>query len=39
MISFHSQNVPIIEDDMKITRVPLPSNDGGGLDDQCTIYS
>lgn len=30
MLGFHSQNVPIIEDDMKFTKLPLPTNDGGG---------
>lgn len=31
MLGFHSQNVPIIiEDDMKLAKVPLPTNDGGG---------
>lgn len=32
MLGFHSQNVPIIieEDDMKIAKLPLPTNDGGG---------
>lgn len=32
MLGFHSQNVPIIieEDDMKFTKLPLPSNVGGG---------
>lgn len=31
MLGFHSQNVPIIiEDDMKLAKLPLPSNDGGG---------
>lgn len=30
-LMFHSGNIPIIEeDDMKITRVPLPTNDIGG---------
>lgn len=31
MLGFHSQNVPIIieEDDMKFTKLPLPTNDGG----------
>lgn len=30
MLGFHSQNVPIIEDDMKFAKLPLPTNDGGG---------
>lgn len=31
MLGFHSQNVPIIiEDDMKLAKLPLPSNSGGG---------
>lgn len=32
MLGFHSQNVPIIieEDDMKLAKLPLPTNDGGG---------
>lgn len=31
MLGFHSQNVPIIieEDDMKFTKLPLPTNDVG----------
>ena len=27
---FHQGNVPIIEDDMKFAKLPLPTNDGGG---------
>ena len=30
ILGFHSQNVPIIEDDMKFAKLPLPTNDGGG---------
>ena len=31
MLGFHSQNVPIIiEDDMKLAKLPLPTNGGGG---------
>lgn len=30
MLGFHSQNVPIIEDDMKFAKLPLPTNSGGG---------
>lgn len=31
MLGFHSQNVPIIEeDDMKFAKLPLPTNNGGG---------
>lgn len=27
---FHQGNVPIIEDDMKFAKLPLPTNEGGG---------
>lgn len=30
LLYFHQGNVPIIEDDMKFAKLPLPSNDGGG---------
>lgn len=30
LLLFHQGNVPIIEDDMKFAKVPLPTNDGGG---------
>lgn len=30
LLLFHQGNVPIIEDDMKFARLPLPTNDGGG---------
>lgn len=30
MLGFHSQNVPIIEDDMKFAKLPLPSTSVGG---------
>lgn len=30
LLLFHQGNVPIIEDDMKFTKLPLPTNDGGG---------
>jgi hypothetical protein len=31
MLGFHSQNVPIIEeDDMKFAKLPLPTDNGGG---------
>lgn len=30
MLGFHSQNVPIEEDDMKFAKLPLPTNNGGG---------
>lgn len=30
LLLFHQGNVPIIEDDMKLAKLPLPSNDGGG---------
>lgn len=30
LLLFHQGNVPIIEDDMKLAKVPLPTNDGGG---------
>lgn len=29
MLGFHSQNVPIIEDDMKLAKLPLPTTDEG----------
>lgn len=29
LLLFHQGNVPIIEDDMKFAKLPLPSNDGG----------
>lgn len=29
LLLFHQGNVPIIEDDMKFTKLPLPTNDGG----------
>lgn len=30
LLLFHQGNVPIIEDDMKFAKLPLPSNDSGG---------
>lgn len=30
LLLFHQGNVPIIEDDMKFTKLPLPTNDRGG---------
>lgn len=30
LLLFHQGNVPIIEDDMKFAKVPLPTNDEGG---------
>lgn len=30
LLLFHQGNVPIIEDDMKFVKLPLPTNDGGG---------
>ena len=30
LLLFHQGNVPIIEDDMKFAKLPLPTNDGGG---------
>lgn len=30
LLLFHQGNVPIIEDDMKFAKLPLPSNDRGG---------
>lgn len=30
LLLFHQGNVPIIEDDMKFAKLPLPSNPGGG---------
>ena len=30
LLLFHQGNVPIIEDDMKLVKLPLPSNDVGG---------
>lgn len=30
LLLFHQGNVPIIEDDMKFAKLPLPANDGGG---------
>lgn len=30
LLLFHQGNVPIIEDDMKFAKLPLPSNEGGG---------
>ena len=29
LLLFHQGNVPIIEDDMKLAKLPLPTNDGG----------
>ena len=46
MLGFHSQNVPIIEDDMKFAKLPLPTNDFGtwmtnvlSTDELITIYN
>lgn len=30
LLLFHQGNVPIIEDDMKFAKLPLPTNEGGG---------
>lgn len=30
LLLFHQGNVPIIEDDMKFAKLPLPTTDGGG---------
>lgn len=30
LLLFHPGNIPIIEDDMKFAKLPLPTNDGGG---------
>lgn len=30
LLLFHQGNVPIIEDDRKFAKLPLPTNDGGG---------
>lgn len=30
LLLFHQGNVPIIEDDMKLAKLPLPTNVGGG---------
>lgn len=30
LLLFHQGNVPIIEDDMKFVKLPLPTNNGGG---------
>ena len=30
LLLFHQGNVPIIEDDMKLVKLPLPTGDGGG---------
>lgn len=30
LLLFHQGNVPIIEDDMKFVKLPLPTNEGGG---------
>lgn len=30
LLLFHQGNVPIIEEDMKFAKLPLPTNDGGG---------
>lgn len=30
LLLFHQGNVPIIEDDMKFAKLPLPTNTGGG---------
>lgn len=46
LLLFHQGNVPIIEDDMKLAKLPLPTNDGGGwttnvlsTDELITIYN
>lgn len=47
LLLFHQGNVPIIEDDMKFAKLPLPTNDGGGwttnvllsTDELITIYN
>lgn len=30
LLLFHQGNIPIIEDDMKFAKLPLPTNEGGG---------
>ena len=30
LLLFHQGNIPIIEDDMKFAKLPLPTDDGGG---------
>lgn len=30
LLLFHQGNIPIIEDDMKFAKLPLPTNSGGG---------
>lgn len=30
LLLFHQGNVPIIEDDMKLAKLPLPTSEGGG---------
>lgn len=30
LLLFHQGNIPIIEDDMKFAKLPLPTSDGGG---------
>lgn len=30
LLLFHQGNIPIIEDDMKFAKLPLPTNNGGG---------
>lgn len=45
LLLFHQGNVPIIEDDMKFAKLPLPTNNGGGwttvlpTDELITIYN
>lgn len=46
LLLFHQGNVPIIEDDMKFAKLPLPTNNGGSwttnvlsTDELITIYN
>lgn len=46
LLLFHQGNIPIIEDDMKFAKLPLPTDDGGGwmtnvlsTDELITIYN
>lgn len=46
LLLFHQGNVPIIEDDMKFVKLPLPTEEGGGWtfnvlskDELMTIYN
>lgn len=39
LLLFHQGNVPIIEDDMKFTKLPLPTTDMGTWMTNVLIYS